>query len=884
MSFYRILLHLFPPAFQRRYGADMENCLADRLGEPENSPIGRGWIWIRAVMDVLRHAPAERWLALDVPRKEPRAPQGWLYDLRHGFRSLRRSPGFATVAILTLALGIGANAAVFSVVRAVLLQPLPYSQADRLVTVWPERTFNKTMLQRVLDGVPAFEDLSGVSVWTLTLTGGGEPQELEAALVTPNHFEVLGVAPFLGRAFSSEEGAPGGGDVALLSHHLWQSRFGGDSEVVGRRISLSGADHDRRTVVGVMPPSHRPLVRDVDVWVPLEVTPGQAIATDTTFFVFEKVARLAPGASEEQAQDQLRAVALEIQEEAPRIFDDEAVGSASGGSLLEYTVGEVKPTLWILFSAVALLLLIACTNVANLLLVRAEARQGDLAVRRALGASGGRLLRQQLTDAALLGLLGGAVGFVIARLAVAGMVALAPEELPRTEEIVVNGSVLAFSFSVALLAALLFGVLPVMRSRRLGSVRGAGGRIQTGRNRTGSLLVVVEVAVAVVLVIASGLMVRTLAGLSSVDPGFHSEGVLAFRANPPTARYGDAAAFEGFYSAVLEQLREVPGIASAGGIQLLPLTKGNWNFPTYPQGLEVGQGAPPPSINFRVVTPGYLETLEIPLHRGRLLRETDRIDAPSVVLVNQALARRYWPGEDPLGKEIRLFEADGDPRTVVGVVGDLHQRRLDAEPQPEMYFSYAQQEWPVPLWLVAKVQQGRSLEEGIAAMDPALLATTVRSAIWRVDPDVPVSGLEPMDEIVGRSAASTRFVTSLLAAFGLLAVLLGTIGVYGVTAYAVSRRKPEIAVRMALGATRGAVLRSAFLRAMVPVAAGLVVGTAGAGVVTRFLESLLFGIGARDPLTFVGVLALLVTAAAGAVLLPTLRASSLDPMRTLRGE
>ena len=880
MKLYRLLLHLFPRTFRQRYGADMAALLADRLREPRTSSGGRGWIWIRAVADVLWHAPAEwRRPVGSRRRKHALAPQGWLYDSRHGLRALRRSPGFATVAILTLALGIGANAAVFSVVRAVLLRPLPYHQAERLVTVWPERTFNKTMLQRVLDGVPAFEALSGVSVWTVTLTGGGEPQELKAALVTPNHFRILGVEPLLGRTFVQEEGAEGGGDVALLSHPLWQSRFGGDPAVVGRRISLSGANHDSRTVVGVLPPSYRPLAGATDVWVPLEITPGLAVADDTGFFVFEKIARLAAGATAAQAQAQLRAVALELQEEAPRLFDDQAVRSASVQSLLESTVGEVRPTLWILFSAVGLLLLIACTNVANLLLVRAEARQGDLAVRRALGATGGRLLRQQLTDAALLGLLGGAVGIVVARLAVAGMVALAPQELPRTEEIAVDGGVLAFTFGVALLASLLFGALPVLGGRRRASVPGAAGRGQLSRYRVGNWLVAGEVAVAMILVMASGLMVRTLARLSSVDTGFRSEGVLTFRANPPTARYTDAAAFEGFYSAALEQLREVPRIASVGGIQLLPLTSGNWSFPSYPEGFAVGAEAPPPSINYRVVTPGYLEALEIPLLQGRRIRETDRLDAPRVLLVNQALARRYWPGDDPVGRKIRLFGADGDPRTVVGVVGDVHQHGLDLEPRAEMYFPHAQQEWQVPLWLVARVERGDS-----TALDPTSLANAVRSAIWRVDPNVPVSELAPMDAIVGRSAASTRFVTSLLAAFGLLAMLLGTIGVYGVTAYAVSRRKPEIAVRMALGATRGAVLRSAFLRAMVPVAAGLGVGAVGAGVVTRFLDSLLFGIGARDPLTFVGVLALLVATAAGAVLLPAFRASSLDPMRTLREE
>lgn len=815
-------------------------------------------------------------------------------ELRWGLRSLGRNPVLSTVAVVTLALGIGANTAVFSVVHALLLKPLPYAEPHRLVAVWPEMSFNKTLVRRIGEAVPALEGISGISNWTLTLTGGRadgfEPEELLGSLVSVGHFELLGVQPALGRSFRPEEARPGEDGVAILSHGLWMRRFGGDPAVLGRIIPLAGAEHESRTVVGVMPESYRPVAVSAeapDLWVPLaDPEAWGQLGEDASWYVNWRVGRLAPGASLERARAQLRAEALRIYEEGLNTLDEEEARTADLVPLGQGQTAELAAPLWLLMGTVGLVLLIACGNVANLLLARGEARERELTVRRALGAGRLRIARQLLAESLLLGLAGGALGVSLAYGAVALLARHASSEIPRISEVAVDGAALTFAVAASMAAVFVFGALPALRGSRqpaAACLRSGGSAALGGSSRPHlhRWLVAAQVALAVVVVVASGLMLRSLHSLYTVDPGFTPDGVLAFRANPPATRYRGGEAYNQLYDRIFERLRALPGVRRAGAIQLLPLTSGNWGFPSYPEGMTIPPGGTPPMANFRVIRPGYFETVRIPLLAGRHLTPTDGLgEAPKLALVNQTLAREFWPEVTTeggpgavLGKEIRLFGPEGDRVRVVGVVGDVRQFTLDREPLPEMFVTAQEWSWEVSLWIVLRT-------EG----DPLELATAVRQAVWSVDPDVPVSGLDRMDRIAARSAGARRFVAALLVAFGLLALALGSVGVFGVTSYTVARRLPELGLRKALGATPGGLLRETLGRGLEPVAAGVVLGIAGALAASRLLASLLYGVEPRDPVTLVASAAFLLAVGAAATALPAWRASRVDPMRVLREE
>lgn len=801
---------------------------------------------------------------------------GWTQDVRYAIRSLGKAPGFTAAALVTLALGIGANAAVFSVVDAVLLQPLPYGSPERLVRVWPEAGFNAAMAHRAGEELPALEEITGISGWELTLTGEGDPLRVEGARVMASHFDVLGVDAMLGRTFLPEEGQPGRRDVVVLSHGLWTRAFGSDPEVVGRRIRLFAADVEAHTVIGVMPPDYRPLDEAYEAWVPLEVDPGLAVADDNSWYVNTVIGRLAPGATAEEAEAQLFGFARRLREELPRRFQD--VRESSVVPLHDVVVGDVRGTLWVVLGAVGLVLVVACVNVANLLLARGEARERELAVRRALGAGRGRIARQLLVESLVLAVAGGALGTLVARGLVAVLGARAPAGFPRLAEVGLDGRVLLFALGVSVFAALASGVVPALRSSRTqtsDALRSGGHDALRGadRGRLSALLVSGEIALVLILVVAAGLMVRSLQRLHAVDPGFRAEDVLTMRLAPRSGVSESGAERAELYRRILERIGALSRVESAGAIQLLPLTESNWAFFVYPEGTDVPDGTPPPTANVRFISGDYFRTLEIPLLRGRLLEQTDRGDAPAVAVVNRTFARQHWPGEDPVGKELRFFSSTAPAATVVGVVGDVRQHALDREPRPEVYRPQAQY-GALGMWLMVRASSG----------DPVDLASAVKEAIWSVAPEVPVSDVASLEQVLGRSVASTRFVALLIGAFGALALVLGVVGVYGVTAYVVGRRTSEFGIRMALGAAPERVLGGALLRGMAPVAGGIALGVVGALVATRLLAFLLFGVEPTDPWTFGAVVLVLGTSALAATALPAWRASRVDPMAVLRNE
>lgn len=796
-------------------------------------------------------------------------------DLRTALRNLRRNPAFTAVAVIILALGIGANVAMFSVLHSVVLRPLPYHQPDRLVRLWPAENFNITLVDLVSEGMPSVQGASGLSLWRFTFSGEGEPEQLDAAYVGTNHFELLGVQPMLGRSFYPEERDPGRSDVAILSYDFWQRRFGGDPDVVGRRLPIQGTDHNTREVIGVMPPEYRELRGDPDVWAPMALPPGRTFVADSTWWVNWVVGRLAPGASLSKANEQIRTVARRLKQDYPRFFDEEVVGSADVRQLREDVTGEVAGTLWLLIGAVGVVLLIACANLANLLLARAVGRRRENAVRAALGATRRRLIRQQLTDSLVLTLLGGMAAVPLAWMVLGYLKAHAPAELPRADSIAVDVTVLVFALGVSVLSAVAVGLAPALRASdgRLQDRLRAGGRWQPGGggHRLNRSLVAAEMALAMVLVTAGSLVVKGFAGLRATDPGFRPEGVTVVEAVLPAARASNAEAVATYYGDALERVRQLPGVESVGAIHLLPLTADNWAFPYLAEGHAPDPERPLPTANFRLVAGDYFRTVGIPLIAGRALTDADRSGARPVGLINRALADELWPGEDPLGKEIRIFQSI--PFTVVGVVGDVHQYQLDREPLPEMYLPSGQWRWAVGRMFLLLRSSGAP---------PS--ARALREALWAADPGVPIPSVQPMASVVAASVADARFFASLLAGFGLLALALGALGVYGVAAHVTRARTPDYGIRLALGAEPTALVRLIVADGLRPVALGLGLGLAGSLLTSRLLSGLLYGVPPSDPSVYAVVAGVLVSAGFLATWLPARRAGRLDPVEVLRSE
>ena len=792
----------------------------------------------------------------------------FLQDLRYGLRTLRSKPGFTAAVVSLLALGIGANSAIFSVVSAVLFRPLAYQDPNRIAMVWEtEMNGAPTLVSpaNFVDWGTESDSLSKVAAirsWDGNLTGIDVPERIQGALATADLFEVLGVRPLLGRTFASDEDQAGRPRVVVLSYGLWQRRFGGDPGVIGRLIKINDID---RLVIGVMPSDFKlPLLSagiatlQSEIWAPWVMEANYRTRRDLgQLRVF---ARLKPNITVQQAQaDSSQHLGVQI---IP---------------LHRNLVSEARPALLVLLGAVGCVLLIACANVANLLLAQAAARTKEVAIRAALGADRGRVMRQLLTESLLLSVIGGALGFLLAVWATKVLTALSPDNLPRAEEISVDWRVLAFTLGISLITGLAFGLAPALQMSKIdmcealkeggrSSARGFGGR------GLRNALVVSELALALVLLIGAGLMIKSLWRLSGVDAGFDARNVLTMRVSLPGARYPEASEQSSFFEQVISRIETIPGVQAAGVASAIPLI--GWQN-TSPFAIEGRQDLTEPEES-HVISPGYFDAMGIPLLAGRNFADRDRKNSPGVVIITQSLARRYWPDEAPIGQRIRL---GGDPqepwRTIVGIVGDIKQSGLDGDPTREYYIPYKQDTWGFTSDLTLVIR---------TVGDPMSLVALAQDQVRAVDRDLPVHHIRTMEQLRAQSSAPRRFLMFQLTSFGGVALLMAVVGIYGVISYGVSRREHEIGIRLALGAQVADVLRLVFRQSLIVIFVGIAVGLAGAWALTRVMSSLLFGVTATDPITFVGIALLLAAVACLACYFPARRATKVDPLIALRCE
>ncbi|HKI05153.1 MAG TPA: ABC transporter permease [Thermoanaerobaculia bacterium] len=798
-------------------------------------------------------------------------------DAAFALRQLRNAPAFALIAVFTLALGIGATTAIFSLLDAVVLRPLPFPEPERIVNLWSvfrgeDRSSSAGNFHEYRKSARSFDSLAAVLSSSFNLTGDGAPERIDGARVTAGYFETFGVRPALGRAFSAAEDAPGRERVVVLSHGLWRERFGGEPRILGRAIRLNGLPH---TVIGVMPASFTLRSDDARLWVPMALEPEQLTDYGNSFL--RLIGRLRPGVSPEAANAEVQGIATRLKEVDPR---SNAEKGARIEPYLDRLLGGYRRRLLILLGAVGCVLLIACVNVANLLLARGSARSREIAIRSALGAGRGRIVRQLLTESLVLSLAGAAAGIGLAYLGLRCLVAISPPGVPRLGQAGIDGPALACALGLGLAASLLSGVVPALRTARpdLQTMLKEGGRsfgAGSPRDRVRHGLLVAEVALTLVLLVGAGLLIRSALELQRVAIGFDPEGLLTAQLSLPEADYPEQERAVATVEKVLDEVRGGAGVESAAAVSILPLS--GWNRSS---SVEVEGHPRPPGqevqADTREVTAGYFRTMGIPLLRGRDFTPRDRRGAPPVAVVNQMLARLAWPGEDAIGKRLAYFISDENGPAwieVAGVVGDARLGRLETEMRPGFYIPLAQSDLlpdDVEMALVVRT-------EG----DPAALAGEIRRAVLGIDSRLPVFDVATMDEIRASAVATTRFNMLLLTSLGVIGLLLAGVGIYGVIAWFVSQRTQEIGLRMALGATERRVLAMVAWQALRPVIVGMAVGIAGAAASARLLSSLLFGVSAADPATFAGVLTVLALAALLASWVPARRASRVDPSRAL---
>ena len=808
-----------------------------------------------------------------------------LQDVRFGARVLAKHRGFTAVAVVTLALGIGANTAIFSVVNELLLRPLPFRDAGRLVMLWEvspagrrQNSTSRANFRAWREQGASFEGMAAFSDQRLNLSGAGDPEEVSVQLATPELFRVLDVKPALGRALAEEDAGPDAPDVAVLSHGLWQRRFGGDPAVVGRSITLNGTP---RTVVGVLPAGFQWHIkqrsstgRPAEIWVPLAM-PTEGVAARGRFL--SVVARMKPGVTVEQAAAEMKTIAARLEQDAPQFnkgFGAEVL------PLREQFVGNVRPALLILLGAVGFVLLIACANVANLMLSRAAAREKEIALRTALGASRMRVVRQLLTESLLLALMGSALGLLVAWWGISALVAISPRDVVNLQGVGLNLTVLGWTLAVSLLTGVIFGIAPALEATRLNlndtlkeGGKGAGGPgARAGRLR--SAFVVAEVALALVLLASAGLLVKSFFRLQKIDTGFETENVLTMVVSLPEGKYGEERQMVAFFRQVTERLRALPGVRAAGMVNYLPLYGG----PGSSTGFTVeGRPAPPPGeepgTSVRVADAAYFEAMGIPLVRGRHFNEREGAEARRVALVSESMARQHFPGEDPVGKRISvdMFEQP-TPTEIVGVVGDVRYDSLTDEAVPTVYFPHPDLAYPF-MTLVIRT-----------AGDPSEVAAAARREVRAVDPEQAVADVRTMNQVMADTVGRARFNTLLFGLFAGLATLLAAVGIFGVMNYSVALRTREIGLRMALGAQPRRVLMLILRQGMFLTLVGVGLGLVGALTLTRVMSSLLFGVEATDPATFAAIVVLLTLVSLLACYVPARRATRVDPLNALRYE
>jgi putative ABC transport system permease protein len=810
----------------------------------------------------------------------------FLQDLRFGARTLARNPGFAAVAVITLALGVGANAAIFSVVNAVLLRPLPWSDPDRAIMIWSRWTaFDKTWVSdgEVNDYRRRASTLAEVAAWDDTqvnLTGDGDPERVPAGSVTANLFSTLGVEPQYGRTFTAAEDVPNGPRLVVLGHGLWQRRYAADPSIIGRAIQINGNAYQ---VVGIMP---RDFVLPTDfqnpsptaLWMPQQWNSGSADHGNHGFYA---AARLKPGATVAQARDELHRIAQAMTNEGlyPRQMQFDTVVL----SLRDEVVGGVRRAIWLLFGAVGFLLLIACANVANLLLARAEGRHREIAVRAALGAGRARVLRQLLTESLVLAGTSTVAGLALAWSGARLLAWWNPASIPRVSSVTLDVRVLLFTVGIALLTTILFSLAPsirLLRSDLIESMKEGGANATTGgtRQRFRNSLVVVEMALAVILLVGAGLMLRSLWSLQRIDLGFNPAGVLTMRVALPEAAYAKPEQVVEFYSRLAEDVRALPGVTAAGAARSLPLGSTIGDF-----GLQIDGYVPPPGTNakgdWQIVTDGYLEAMGEQLLRGRAINRTDSTDSQPVALINEEMARRYWSERDAIGGRLRIGGNPSRPWvTVVGIVKDVHHNGVAEVVKEKFYVPHTQ--WHKSVGFPIR---GMSLIVRTAG-NPASLAPAVRNVIRQLDRNLPVADVRPMTEVVGAALSTPRFTSALLSMFALLALMLSAVGIYGVLSYVVMRRTREIGIRVAIGADRARVLRMVLTNGLTLALTGLGLGLVVSLPVARLMRGLLHGVTPADPLTFVAVALALAAVALTASMVPALRATRVDPVIALKSE
>lgn len=809
-------------------------------------------------------------------------------DFRYALRQLRKNPTFAAVAVLTLALGIGANTAIFSVVNGVLLKPLPYKESDRLVRVWhvpPAKSFPgiptfSVSAANFLDWQAqnhSFDEMTIYSYRTFTITGGNNPQQVDACAVSSTFFSLLGVEPLLGRTLLPEEDQQGKANVVVLSYRFWREHFGANAGIVGQNINLDGQNF---LVAGVMPYEFR-LPDYAQLWTPMAWSDKERAVRGEHHYIV--MARLKHGVDLRQAQAEMNTISTRLEQQYP---EDNKGWGATVRPLHADIVGDVRPALLVLLGSVAFVLLIACVNVANLTLAKTFSRQKEIAIRTAMGASSTRVLRQILVESVFLALLGGAVGLIYAHFGVRLIMAFLADRVPHSAEVSLNVLVLVFTVVISVLTGILAGVLPGLRLSRPNvnqALKQGLGRTDSdsGGHRTRTTLVIVEVALSLVLLFGAGLMIRSFQRLQRVNPGFDSQNVMTMTLAVARSQFPTPPQQIAFYQQVLDRVRALPGVRSAGVVDNVPVDGGGSHQPIAIEGRPALAMADQPEVDVRIATPGYLSSMRIPIVRGRDFNDSDAVSRPGVVLISETMAREFWPGENPVGKRLTLTFFPGVVREIVGIVGDVKMDGLDqTRPSSSLYIPLAQLtpsplgEWrSFPMILVIRTENA-----------PAAIVSAATNTVHEINSDIPVRDVLSMNEVLSNSVGQQRFNMLLLGAFGVLALFLAAIGIYSVLSYSVRRRVQEIGIRLALGAKLEDVLRMVVFEGMKPVVFGVVLGIAGAFALGRLVASLVFSVKPTDPITFFAAAALLALISLFACVIPAYRATRVDPIAALRYE